>query len=189
MPATLFIEYVLMGLALAADASSVALVYGSRFRPFKWRYAALIACAFGFAQGAMPVVGWAGGKLIAAVIDAFDHWFAFVILIIVGIKFILDAKHDVEIKVHDILKPLPIFLAALATSIDACAVGFSIAIAGHKIVAPAIIIGVVTFLCTLACSRIGASLGAKYGPKFLIVGGIVLIGIGLKILFSHLLGW
>lgn len=179
------ISYILMGFALAADASSVSLVYGSRFNPFKWRYAVIPSLAFGLAQGIMPVIGWAGGELVAEFIAAIDHWVAFVILVIVGGKFIWDSRHESEVEVKDVLKPLPIFLAAFATSIDACAVGFSLSLSGNPIVLPACIIALVTFLCCLICCRIGAKLGEKFGPKLLLIGGLVLIGIGIKILCEH----
>lgn len=180
--------YFLLGLALATDASSVSLVYGSRFTPFKWRYAVVPSLAFGIAQGIMPVIGWFGGAVIAQFIEAIGHWVAFVILMIIGGKFIWDSKHESEVEVKDVLQPLPIFLAAFATSIDACAVGFSLSLNGNPIILPAIVIATVTFLCCIICCRIGAKLGEKFGPKLLLVGGLVLIGIGIKILWEQLGG-
>lgn len=182
------IEYVLMGFALAADASSVSLVYGARFKPFKWKYAAIPALAFGVAQGVMPAIGWGGGELVAEFIQAVDHWVAFGILLIVGGKFIYDSRQDEEVDVKDVLRPWPIFLAAFATSIDACAVGFSLSLTHDPIVLPAVIFAVVTFVCSILCCRIGAKLGEKFGPKLLLIGGIVLILIGVKILLTDLLG-
>lgn len=181
------IEYVLLGLALAADASSVSLVYGARFVPFRWRYALVPALAFGIAQGIMPVIGWLGGELLEQFIKAIDHWVAFGILLVVGGKFIWDSFGETEIRTEDILKPLPIFLAAFATSIDACAVGFSLSLAGKNILLPAVIVALTTFLCSMICHRIGSKLGEKFGSKFMIFGGIVLIGIGIKILLEHLM--
>ena len=185
---SVIISYVLMGFALAADASSVSLVYGSRFNPFKWRYALIPSLAFGLAQGIMPVIGWFGGELVAQFIEAIDHWVAFVILVIVGGKFIYDSREESDVEVKDVLKPLPIFLAAFATSIDACAVGFTLSLNGDPIVLPACIIALVTFLCCLICCRLGAKIGEKFGSKLLVMGGLVLIGIGIKILLEHLLG-
>ena len=180
-----FFSYIMMGFALAADASSVSLVYGARFQPFKWKYALIPALAFGFAQGIMPVFGWLGGELVASLIEAIDHWVAFGILLILGIKFIIDSRKDEEIKVESILKPLPVFIAALATSIDACAVGFSLSMSKDPILAPAIIFAVVTFLCSMICVRLGAKLGEKLGKKFMVIGGCILILIGFKILLEH----
>ncbi len=175
-----------MGFALAADASSVSLVYGGRFKPFKWRYAAIPAAAFGFAQAVMPAIGWGSGELIYRFVQAWGHWIAFVILLIVGGKFILDSRHENDAEVKSILKPLPIFLSAFATSIDACAVGFTLAMEEQPILVPALIFGVVTFMCSMICCYIGAKIGEKLGPRLLLIGGIVLILIGIKILISGL---
>ena len=179
-------SFILVGFALAADASSVSLVYGSRFQPFKWRYALIPATAFGVAQGLMPVIGWFGGELIASWIEAVDHWIAFTILLIIGIKFIIDSRHETEVKVEDVLNPLAVFIAAIATSIDACAVGFSLSMTHQPILIPAIIFTIVTFICSLTCCRLGAKLAEKLGSKFMLYGGIILIGIGTKILIEHL---
>lgn len=179
-------SYFLIGLALSADASSVSLVYGGSFRPFKWRYAAVPALAFGVAQAVMPAIGWCGGELVARFVETFGHWIAFGILIVVGGKFILDSRHETETEVKDVLKPWPIIIAAFATSIDACAVGFSLALDGAPIVIPALIFGIVTFVCSLVCCKIGSKLGEKFGPKLLLIGGIVLILIGVKILVEKL---
>lgn len=186
MSSVFFFECVLLGLALAADASSVSLVYGARMQPFRWKQASLPALAFGVAQGIMPTLGWLGGAALSSWIAAFDHWIAFGILLVVGVKFIWDAFHEEEVKVEQILKPLPIFLAAFATSIDAFAVGFSLNLSGSPIVAPAIIIAITTFFCSLICHRLGAKIGEKFGPKLLIIGGVILILIGGKILCEHM---
>ena len=111
---------------------------------------------------------------------------AFVILLIVGGKFILDSRHENDAEVKSILKPLPIFLSAFATSIDACAVGFSLAMEEQPILVPALIFGVVTFMCSMICCYIGSKIGEKLGPRLLLIGGIVLILIGIKILISGL---
>ena len=187
MSISALISYILMGFALAADASSVSLVYGASFRPFKWRYAAIPALAFGFAQAVMPAIGWVGGGLIASFIETIDHWVAFIILPVVGGKFIIDSRHENDAEAKDVLKPWPIFLAAFATSIDACAVGFSLALQDAPILVPALIFGIITFGCSILCCRIGAKLGEKFGPKLLLIGGIILILIGIKILLEHLI--
>lgn len=182
----LWLEYILLGLALSADACSVSLVYGSRLQPFRWRQAMIPALAFGIAQGLMPVVGWLGGALLASFIEAVDHWIAFGILVVLGGKFIWDSRGDVDIKPETFMSPLAIFVAAFATSIDACAVGFSLNLSGSPIVCPAVVIAVTTFLCSLVCHRIGAALGARFGSRLLLVGGLILIGLGVKILGEHM---
>lgn len=181
-----FISYLMIGLALSADASSVSLVYGGSFKPFKWRYAAVPAISFGVAQAVMPAIGWFGGDLIARFVNAFGHWIAFAILLVVGGKFILDSRHENDAEAKDILKPWPIIVAAFATSIDACAVGFSLALDNSPILVPALIFGLVTFICSILCCYIGSKLGEKFGPKLLLIGGIILILIGIKILVQKL---
>lgn len=175
-----------MGFALAADASSVSLVYGGSFKPFKWRYAAVPAAAFGIAQAVMPALGWLSGELIYRFVQAWGHWIAFAILLVVGTKFILDSRHENDAEVKNILQPIPIFLSAFATSIDAYAVGFTLAMEEQPIIVPALIFGIVTFACSIGCCRIGSKIGEKLGPKLLLFGGIVLLFIGIKILFSGL---
>ena len=175
-----------MGLALAADASSVSVVFGARLKPFKFRHAVVPALAFGFAQGLMPALGWLGGEMVADFLSAIDHWVASGILLVIGIKFILDSRKKEEVDVGKMLHPLAIFFSAIATSIDAFAVGFSLSMTGEPIVVPALIFALVTFACSLACCYIGAKLGEKFGPKLLIVGGIILILIGTRILVNDL---
>jgi putative Mn2+ efflux pump MntP len=154
--------------------------------PFKWRYALIPGLAFGLAQGIMPVIGWLGGELVADFIQAVDHWVAFGILLIIGVKFIWDSREEVDVKVESDLKPLAVLIAAFATSIDACAVGFSLSMAQDPIVLPSILFAVVTFFCSVLCVRLGSKLSEKFGNKFMIIGGCILILIGVKILVEHL---
>lgn len=180
------LEYLLLGIALSADAASVSLVYGAKLQPFSWRHAALPSFAFGFAQFLMPVIGWYGGLLLSDFIESVDHWIAFGILFILGIKFIWDSREPADDAHPTSPSGLAIFLAAFATSIDACAVGFSLNCAGQPILLASILIGCTTFACSMIAHGIGARLGAKFGPKLLIAGGIILILIGSKILLEHL---
>ena len=181
----LIVSYILIGLALSADASSVSIVYGTKFQPFRWKYALIPALAFGIAQGVMPAIGWFGGELISDWIDPYNRWIACIILCILGIKFIIDSRKDnQEEEDKVVLKPVPILLAAIATSIDACGVGVSISLDKQTILLPAVIFTVITFLCSLVCCRIGAKLGSKFGPRMLLIGGIVLICIGIKIVLG-----
>lgn len=180
-------EYVLLGLALAADASSVSLVYGARQQPFSWRKSLFPSFSFGLAQAVMPIVGWYGGALLSSFISSIDHWIAFTILLVVGAKFIWDSRQSQdEFQSTSGVSGLALLLAAFATSIDACAVGFSLYCADQQIWLPSAIIGVTTFACSLLAHWLGSRLGSKFGPRLLVVGGIILIGIGTKILLEHL---
>lgn len=184
---SMWVSFLFLGFALSADACSVSLVYGAGFKPFRWRDAMIPAASFGIAQGVMPTIGWFGGELVAQLIESVDHWVAFGILLVVGAKFIYDSFQDEAIETKNILKPWTILLAAFATSIDACAVGFSLSLEDQPIALAAVIIALTTFVCSLICCRIGFKLGEKFGRKLLFLGGIVLIGIGVKILLGHLL--
>ena len=180
-----YLSYILVGLALAADASSVSIVYGLKNQPFRWTKAFIPAICFGVAQGVMPALGWWGGTWISQWLERWNHWIAFGILLIIGIKFIYDSRHEAEVKDDVLMHPLLLLLLAIATSIDAFAVGFSMSLTQKPILVPALIYGVVTMICSLVCSRIGAKVGEKFGTKLLVIGGIILIGIGIKILLEH----
>ena len=182
----LIAEYFLLGLALAADASSVSLVYGAKQQPFSWRKSFLPAFSFGLAQFVMPVAGWFGGALLSSFIEAVDHWIAFGILLIVGAKFIWDSRRPQDETQPSGVSGAALFFAAFATSIDACAVGFGLRCADQPIWLPSAVIGVTTFGCSMIAHWLGSRLGAKFGPKLLIVGGFILIAIGTKILLEHL---
>ncbi len=184
-----FIAIFLTGIALSMDANSVSIVYGMQNRPFKWRNVLIPSACFGLAQGIMPCFGWLGGKLISEYVQAIDHWIAFGLLLIVGGKFIWDSRKDEgDEEPAAITSFWPLLLASFATSIDALVVGVSINLAGDPLIFSTIVIAIVTFVCTLICSLIGSKLGEKLGDKFgnklLVIGGIVLIGIGVKILLQ-----
>lgn len=185
-----FIAILLMGVALSMDANSVSIVYGMMNRPFKWKNVLVPSACFGVAQAVMPCMGWLGGELVQAYVSAIDHWIAFGLLLAVGVKFIVDSQNDDDESPSHILRLGPLLLASFATSIDACVVGVSINLAGDPLVFSAVVIGIVTFLASAAFSligsKIGEKLGHKFGKKLLIVGGVVLIGIGAKILISDL---
>ena len=172
------------------DASAVSIVYGSQNKPFSWKTVFIPSACFAFAQALMPCIGWLGGELVADFVRSVDHWIAFVLLLIIGIKFIMDARKEDEHAPVSVTKFWPLFLASLATSIDACVVGITINFAHDPLLISVMMIGIVTFVNTVMASLLGAKLGEKlgdkFGPKLLIVGGVVLILLGTKILVSDL---
>jgi manganese efflux pump family protein len=184
----------LLAFGLAMDAFAVAVAHGGAAR-FRWQEAFKVAALFGFFQALMPVVGWAAGLRFIDTIQSFDHWLAFALLSIVGGKMIYDdlksaAETDsAEIaETVDVIKSGSFFsllIAAIATSIDAMAVGFSLTFLG-SIITPVVVIGLVTFALSLA----GICLGHRFrhfgDGKAKFVGGLILIGIGIKILIEHL---
>lgn len=184
-----FFTSFLLAFGLAMDAFAVALTKGSVARRFRWAEALLIAALFGFFQGAMPVIGWLGAIRFKDFIEAFDHWLAFGLLFVIGAKMIYDdLKPDEETPENEPDAPINFFsilILAVATSIDAMAVGISLTFL-DSILIPVLIIGIVTF----TLSFIGVFLGFRYRRfahnKAKLVGGLILIGIGTKILIDHL---
>ena len=191
-------EIAVLGIGLSMDAFAVAVCKGMSMKRFSMRNAVIIAFAFGFFQAMMPFIGWILGTSFAEYIEAFDHWIAFVLLSVIGVKMILDAVKD--LKEHKepeefSLKPLQLLILAVATSIDALAVGLSFAFlnmqAGASESDPGIwisilIIGCITFMLSFAGVYVGCRFGVALESKAQFVGGGILILIGLKILFEHL---
>jgi manganese efflux pump family protein len=178
-----------LAFGLAMDAFAAAVASGSAARRFRWTEAFRLAALFGFFQAVMPVIGWLAGLNFKAQIQSFDHWLAFVLLCGIGGKMIYDdLKADDETEDNEAAKSsrlFPLLILALATSIDALAVGFSLTFLG-SILMPVFTIGAVTFALSLA----GVYLGHRYRHfgrrKARLVGGLILIGIGTKILTEHL---
>jgi len=183
---------VIVGIAvgLAMDAFAVAIgasislekVSGRQLFRFSWH--------FGLFQALMPVLGWAMGQTVAEYIASFDHWLAFGLLGYVGGRAIYEAVKpgDDEGDKGDPTRGWSLVMLSVATSIDAFAVGLSFSFLSVDIWYPAFVIGVVTGLITLTGMMLGSRLGARLGQRVEILGGVILIGIGLKILFQHLAG-
>lgn len=185
-----FIEILLIGIGLSMDAFAVALCKGLSMKKFNVKAGLLIALFFGFFQAFMPFIGWLVCKNFEKYITKFDHWVAFVLLAFIGVKMIIDSikemKHPEESEEEFKLKIGELFILAIATSIDALAVGISFAFLSIKIWSSISIIGVTTFILSFIGIVIGNKFGAKFKTKAEIAGGIILVLIGLKILFEHL---
>jgi len=182
-PAAILAAFAL-AFALAMDAFAVALTQGARFRPTAVRGAA-IALAFGAAQAVMPLIGWSLGSLAQHQIAAWDHWIAFGLLAFLGLRMITGEEGEASERP---LSGVAIFLASVATSIDALVAGFTLPTLGLPPVATALIIGLVTFLLAAVGIAIGHRIGDRYGRPAEIVGGIILLAIGGRILLAHTLG-
>ncbi|MDL2285360.1 manganese efflux pump MntP family protein [Desulfovibrio sp. OttesenSCG-928-F07] len=182
------LEVFAIAIALAMDAFAVAIATGLRLR-CSLTQTVRMAGAFGFFQFAMPVLGWFLGLSVRSYIDAADHWVAFILLTFVGGKMLYESfKGEDNEDCPDPTKGLTLLILAVATSIDALAVGISISILGADIWLPAAIIGVVCFVITAIGMHIGrmvVSENSTLAKKANIAGGFVLIGIGLKILIEH----
>lgn len=182
---TLTVLFIALGLSM--DAFAVSITSGFTVRQLKIHYALKIALFFGLFQAIMPLLGWTAGFGLRDFISSIDHWIAFVLLTAIGIKMIYEARIiKEEEKEVVILSIYALLLLSIATSIDAFAVGFSLSALNVSIVNPALIIGIITFILSFAGVFIGNRFGHLFESKIEIVGGIILIGIGIKILIEHL---
>jgi putative Mn2+ efflux pump MntP len=176
----------LLALALAADAFAVALCQGAAAGQKAWRQALTIGAAFGAAQAIAPLIGWALGSLFAGMIEAFDHWVAFTLLALVGGKMLVEGlKSDPPGDEWERTSGWRLLALAVATSIDAAAAGFTLPTIGVGIGLSVTVIGSVTFVLSAAGVMIGRMGAARLGSKAEIVGGLVLIGLGVKVLIDH----
>ena len=177
-----------LALALAMDAFAVALGTGAVLSRLTGRHLFRLGFHFGLFQALMPVIGWLAGRTIIQWVSAWDHWIAFGLLAIIGGRMIHEAFDDKEkTNERDPTKGLSLILLSIATSIDALAVGFSLSVIGVSIWMPSLVIGLVAGVLTVAGMLLGGRIGARWGTRVEIFGGIILIGIGLKILAEHLL--
>ena len=175
-------------LTLAMDAVAVAIASGLSVKALKFRDALKMATFFGVAQAVMPLGGYLLGALFADALAAFDHWIAFVLLGGLGVKMMLDAKNAAEENVASPFRTNKLLVLAVATSLDAFAVGISFSLLEVSLAETVIVIGAVTFLLCLPAVWFGARLGKSMAKRAEIFGGIVLILIGGKILIEHLMG-
>lgn len=182
---------VLIGLAvgLSMDALAVAVAEGAYLKKIHFHRVLRMALAFGGFQGLMPVVGWAAGSAFSRYIMDFDHWLAFGILLYIGGKMIWEELHDSP-EGNDFRsceRVAVLLLMALATSVDALAVGLTFAFLKIEIFYPVLVIGALTFIISGLGVYFGAWIGKKYEKIIGLVGGVTLIAIGLRILVEHLL--
>ncbi|MBA2588883.1 MAG: manganese efflux pump [Alphaproteobacteria bacterium] len=181
-----FLPVLLLALSMSADAFAAALGKGARLDKPGWGEALRAGAIFGSIEAVTPLIGWALGKAASRTIAAFDHWIAFGLLTVIGGKMIWDAfrRHEEEEKPrsHGLMV---LVLTAIGTSIDALAVGVTLAIVGANIIVNALAIGAATFTMVTIGVMTGRVLGEKFGRTAEAGGGIILIAIGIKILFDH----
>jgi manganese efflux pump family protein len=183
-----FLEILLIALSMAMDAFAVCLAAGTQARTSGPRPVFRLAFHFGLFQFLMPIIGWFAGTTILSYISAYDHWVAFGLLAFVGIRMIRSGFDSTSAEQKsDPSRGWTLVLLAFATSIDALAIGFSLGLIGVTIWYPAFVIGVVTGLVSWLGIFLGNRLGAKFGKRMEIIGGIILIIMGVRILLAHLL--
>ncbi len=177
----------LLAIGLGIDAFSVAIGIGAANTKKSWAPVLRLSLAFGIFQFVMPLAGWLAGSTVVSLIDNFDHWIAFALLAVVGGKMIREGfEKESDGEKADQTRGWPLFLLSIATSIDALAVGFSFSLLKNPILLPAVIIGIVCFAMTAVGMIFGKGLARIFGKKVEILGGLVLIAIGVKILIEHL---
>ncbi len=179
-----------VAVGLSMDAFAVAVAASVTLRTVSPRQMFRFAWHFGLFQALMPVIGWVAGRYVADYVRAWDHWVAFGLLGLIGVKAVVEAvkrEDDSEGEPHDPTRGLSLIMFSVATSIDALAVGLSFAMLDVAIWYPCAVIGLVTCALTTVGMLFGSHLGARFGRRVEILGGLILIGIGLKILVDHTL--
>jgi putative Mn2+ efflux pump MntP len=176
-----------MAVGLALDAFAVAVSSGIVAERVRLRHALKVGVFFGLFQAVMPVIGWAAGSLFRNAISGIDHWVSFVLLCFIGLHMIYESLHTETQRSG--INPLDLhilLLLSVATSIDALAAGVSLALLDVAIVRTSIIIGAVTFSLSFVGYYLGEKLGVFFKTRIRIIGGLMLILIGVKILIEHL---
>ncbi len=181
------LELFLTAVGLSMDAFAVAITKGLSMRKMNWKHAVIIGLYFGIFQALMPLIGYLLGVNFTEYITAFDHWIAFLLLGVIGANMIRESFDRGEEEGADASIAFQVMiLLALATSIDALAVGISFAFLKVNILAAIAFIGVITFLLSTFGVKIGNVFGVRYKSKAEFAGGLILILMGLKILLEHL---
>ncbi len=186
-----FIELLLIGVGLSMDAFAVSICQGISMTKIKWGHALTVGLYFGGFQALMPFTGWMLGSQFAGRIQQYDHWVAFVLLVLIGGNMIREALSGEEDEAEDAaigagLDHKKLFLMAIATSIDALAVGVTFAFLDTAILPAIGIIGTTTFFISVAGVAVGCWFGARYKKRAEITGGVILVLLGVKILLEHL---
>ena len=181
-----FLEVLLIGIGLAMDSFAVSVCKGLSLKKLDWKKAFVVGFYFGLFQGGMPVLGYFLGSAFESLITQIDHWIAFVLLLFIGGNMVKESfSFECEMgngKV-DFKTMVPL---AVATSIDALAIGITFAFLDVNIGVAALVIGVITFILSMIGVNLGKKFGCKYEKKAEFLGGIILILMGLKILLNHL---
>lgn len=181
-----YLEVFLIAIALSMDAFAVSICKGLKMQKFNINHTVTIGLFFGMFQALMPLIGWATGKAFEKYVTSYDHWIAFVLLLFIGAKMVYESFHSEE-ESNQVFDIKELLILAVATSIDALAVGVTFALDRTVKILPAIlVIGVTTFAFALFGVFVGHKFGSRYKNKAELAGGIILIFIGFKILIEDL---
>ena len=177
-------EILFMSVGLGMDAFAVSICKGLSMIKMKWKNAIVIALYFGIFQAMMPFIGYIIGTNFSEAVSSIDHWIAFILLSVIGINMIIETFKKEDSKEDSSISFSNMIILAIATSIDALAVGFTFAFLKVSILPAVVFIGVTTFVFSAAGVKIGSIFGANYHAKAELLGGVVLIIIALKILLE-----
>jgi len=181
------ITFLLIGIGLSFDSFAVSVSCGLMRREIRFGQAIFVATSLAFFQAVFPVLGWLVGSTFKSLIVSFDHWIAFGLLAVIGIKMIIEGNDpNGTLKKFDPFKLRVLLSLSIATSIDALVVGLSFGFLNLPILFPVIVIGGVTFIASMLGMLFGKNIPARRSRQSLILGGIILILIGIKILSEHL---
>ena len=179
-------EIACIGIGLAMDAFAVSVCKGLSMKKFNFKKACIIAAYFGVFQAIMPLTGYLLGSTFQELVVNIDHWIAFILLSVIGGEMIKSSYNKEKEDYNDNIDVKTMLVLSIATSIDALAVGVTFAFLNTKIIPAILVIGVVTFILSLLGVKVGKKFGDKFQNKAELLGGVILIIIGLKILTEHL---
>lgn len=180
------IELVILSVGLSMDAFAVAVCKGLSMQKMNWKKACVIGAYFGIFQALMPAIGYILGVSFQERIQSVDHWIAFILLGVIGINMIKEAISKEKEPSNDSIKFKDMLILAIATSIDALAVGITFAFLKVNICLAISLIGIITFVICVFGVKIGNVFGCKYEKKAELAGGLILVLLGVKILLEHL---
>lgn len=180
------VELFVLALGLAMDAFAVSACKGLSLRRIRVKHMCIAGSWFGGFQALMPLIGYFLGSMFADMVTKYTHWVAFVLLVLIGANMIKEAFGKDEDDMDSAMDVKSMFLLAIATSIDALAVGVTFAFMKVNIIVAVLFIGVITFLCSAVGVKIGSVFGTKFKSKAELLGGAVLVIIGIKILLEGL---
>lgn len=180
------VEILLIGIGLAMDAFAVSVCKGLSMKKMDWKKAIIIALYFGIFQAIMPTIGFLLGSVFESFITNIDHWIAFILLALIGANMIKNSFDNEEEKRNNKIDFKSMLILAIATSIDALAVGITFAFFDVNLLLAVSIIGIITFALSILGVKIGNRFGDRFQNKADFTGGVILILIGLKILLEHL---
>lgn len=180
------LEILLISIGLAMDAFAVSICKGLSMKKMDWKKATIVGIYFGTFQALMPAIGYFLGSTFEKLVTQIDHWIAFVLLTFIGLNMLREAFANDTENYNDNVDFKTMFVLAIATSIDALAIGISFAFLNVNLLLATLMIGIVTFLISVIGVKIGNKFGDQYERKAEVVGGFILILMGIKILLEHI---